>query len=143
MNVFDSILNKINTLDDITIGRLLFSDPSIHKLIIKLNTEKQLFIEGVDAEGKKLPLYKTNKKGLFGKPYNLKDTGDLYKSFTVSVNSNGDAVVEADYIKGKGFDLRRLTKSEFVGLTDKSETILQQKAEEVLQSIIVKALALR
>ena len=32
-------------------------------------------------------------------PYNLKDTGDLYASFTVKVNSDGDAVVEADYLK--------------------------------------------
>jgi hypothetical protein len=141
MNIFDEIISTVKKVDDVSIGKAIFGNPEIKKLIIKLNTEKQLFLEGVDAQGKSLPLYSLKSKKKPNTPYNLKDTGDLYASFTVEVNSDGDAVVEADYLKD-GFDLRNLTKSEFVGLTESSEAILQQEAEKIIKNYIIKTLNL-
>ena len=142
MNPFDEILKAAESINDIDIGKAIFSNPDIKKLIIKLNTEKQLFAEGVDAQGKSLPLYSLKSKKKPNKPYDLKDTGDLYASFTVSVDGAGNGVVEANYIKGKGFDLRKLTKSEFVGLTESSEAILQQEAEKIIKQFIIQSLNL-
>jgi len=73
-------------------------------LIIYLNTEEQLFKEGVDSQGNVIGTYSfatefiTDGLKKAGDPFTLKDTGAFYDSFRVRVR-NGIITITADPIK--------------------------------------------
>lgn len=96
----DLMLNRAKKLSDNSAW--IFSvDKEVQEEIIRINTEEQLYEDGVDSLG--LPLdsgkgylgYSTftiNEKKANGQRYDhvtLKDSGDFYDSFTVRVTNDG------------------------------------------------------
>lgn len=82
----------------------VMSGKRITDLIIYLNTEEQLFKEGVDSQGNIIGTYSfatefiTDGLKKHGEPFNLKDTGKFYDSFRVRVKG-GKITITADPIK--------------------------------------------
>ena len=110
------------------VSALLKSDKEISEYIIYLNTEEQLFDEGINSLGISLESiggeYSDNTKAIKsekGQPIDrvtLKDTSDFYNSFGVEVSSKEFEIV-ADTVKGNK-DLRDRWSDEIIGLTDES-----------------------
>ena len=71
----------------------LFQQTSFRKLIIDLNTEEQLYSQGVDSKGVQLGEYSIYTKGLKQNKgqrtdhITLKDTGEFYKSFSIRLEN--------------------------------------------------------
>jgi len=103
--------------------------------IIALNTDGQLFQQGVFADGRPTGDYAINTivgtaeyKGKIekGQPYDhitFKDTGALYDSFRFNNGSDG-FVITADTTKG-GIDLEK-RDGKIVGLTDESISVVRE-----------------
>ena len=67
--------------------------------IIRLNTDDQLYEEGIDSLGNGIGDYSETSVNVYGKTaghITLKDTGAFYQSFVVKVNSNGIMIVAND-----------------------------------------------
>ena len=67
--------------------------------IIRLNTDDQLYEEGVLSDGSFLPDYSETSVNVYGKSaghITLKDTGEFYQSFIVKVNTAGIMIVAND-----------------------------------------------
>jgi hypothetical protein len=132
MEVLMRIAKNAQRLNVVQAAREAFSNPEIKSLIIDLNTNKQLFIQGIDSKGVLLPLYSPNSKKKPGSPYDLKDTGAFYKSFRVIVTANGDFIIDANTMKGED-DLRIKASPFIVGLTDESKEIITQRIIPIIQ----------
>ena len=90
----DLMLNRAKKLSDNSAW--IFSvDREVQNEIIRINTEEQLYEEGVDSLGRSLGDYSVftiQEKRSKGQRYDhvtLKDTGDFYDSFTVRVTNDG------------------------------------------------------
>lgn len=106
-------------------------------LILKMNTESQLYEKGVDNEGKKLkPKYTlstTKAKKKKGQPTNrviLKDEGIFHDSFYIYYTQDGFEIMTSDPIEPY---LTYKYGKELLGLTDKNLNI-------VIKTIILPAL---
>ena len=110
------VVNNTKKLDANAFFNEFFNDRNIQELIIKLNTQDQLFNEGITATGN---AFKSKSGGLYtrlteelnlqnsftlggvskekreGEPYILFDGGSFFKSFRVKVNFN-NFVIEAN-----------------------------------------------
>ena len=67
--------------------------------IIRLNTDDQLYEEGILSDGSYLPDYSETSVNVYGKSaghITLKDTGEFYQSFVVKVNNTGIMIVAND-----------------------------------------------
>lgn len=128
-------------LNDNKIWLLSANTRVIKDLIIKLNTEVQLFNQNIDSKGVKLSATGGNyspvtlivsrrkgrpKKGLDA--INLFDTGDFYESFVVIVNARG-ITIEADTDKGDN-DLEDRWGQNIIGLTDENWGIVSEQIKE-------------
>ena len=128
------------------VGKLLlkiYKQKKTQDFIIGLNTREQLFINSEDSEGRKLgdigggysPVTEELSEGisfqyqgesnvkLAGESPFLFDTGDFYKSFTVTPNEGGFAI-DADPMKD-GTNLFDQWGINILGLTDESTELLQ------------------
>ena len=122
---------KYNTVFDI-----VFDTPKVRRMVIKMNTEDQLFDKGVDSEGVDLEniggeysFITKDLKSRSGQPFDrvtLKDTGSFYNSWRVYV-ANGVIVISADTIKD-GKDLQNRWGDNILGLTDNSLNALKSYA---------------
>lgn len=102
---------KVAKLDEDKLLKKILDDPLLQAQIIDLNTEKQLYEEGIDADGNTLgtysnaTIYGTNAyegKIAKGQRYDhitLNDTGAFYKSFKVKNEKEG-FFITADTFKG-------------------------------------------
>ena len=127
----------------------IFSDEEIQDEIIYLNTDEQLFTDGVNAEGVKLTsiggeyAFETvlNKQSE-GLPYlhvTLYDTGEFYDSFKIVPQKDG-VLIEADTIK-EGEDLQDRWGDEILGLNEASlESLRKTVAEELVRYVLEKLL---
>ena len=107
---------------------LFLQEDDLEDVIIELNTQDQLFDQGIDAKGVTLesiggsyaPITVSIKRteGLPFDRITLRDTGEFYKSFRVVVESDG-FVIEADTLKN-GVDLTTRWGNDILGLTDQS-----------------------
>jgi len=116
--------------------KLVLDNEIIKKLIIFLNTDKQLEKQHFDSLGNELFNIFTNRsfysendpKGRGGQPYTLKDTGAFFNSFTVAVQS-GRIIIDANPFKD-GDNLFDAYGQDIVGLTDENLQILIDEALE-------------
>ena len=116
--------------------KLVLDNNTIKDLIIFLNTDKQLGAEHVVSNGEALynslyqrTVYSPNdKKGGAGKPYELKDKGDYWRSFEVQVG-RGVIVIESDPFKGND-NLFDSFGKQIEGLTESNLNTLIAEAYE-------------
>lgn len=97
--------------------------------IIELNTDEQLFLQGIDSEGQAItpgytPFTVSIKRGK-GQPTDhvtLRDTGDFHRSFKISYGTDAFAIYADD---PKAQKLENKYGAEIFGLTDENvdETI--------------------
>jgi hypothetical protein len=101
-------IERLAKLDVKNTLKKVLNKKKVQDYLINLNTEIQLFEEGVDVFGVSLfqkrpytPFTQKIKlsKGQPSKRVTLKDTGDYYKTFRVLVESNGDFKIQSDPIK--------------------------------------------
>ena len=105
-------------------------------MIIRLNTEYQLYEKGIKSDGSMLPKYKPftvrmktmNRSGHDSRIDNmtLKDTGGFYQSFRVRNEDDGFVIV-ANAITDDGTDLTQRYGIEILGLSNNSQIELIQK----------------
>ena len=129
---------------NILINRNKFQD-----LIIRLNTEDQLFDKGVDSEGKSLGIYaeftikQKQKKGQPTAHVTLKDTGDFYGTWTVTTK-DGDIFIEADGDKDDK-NLMDIYGEKIVGLLESNLQILLNEIEtdtpEIVENLLLTGTA--
>lgn len=136
--------------ENVLIDRII-RQPAFKELIIRLNTEEQLFKKGINALGIKLSDIggEYSDVTLFLHPekvrdiITLKDKGDFYASWEVTV-SGGDIDIDADPIKeSPGREPTNLFAEwgdEIVGLTEENLQIVIDRLRNELQREILKAL---
>lgn len=130
--MFDRLLRvtkNVRSLDKANILKQSLDNSQIQHDIINLNTEKQLYEQGVFADGKPTgeyaisTIYGTSRfegKIQKGQPYEhitFKDTGAMYASETMTLTNNG-FVLSMDTVK-EGVDLEE-RDGKIVGLTEES-----------------------
>jgi len=133
---FEPLLNIVKRTQQLNIDlvmRSLFdNEEGLKELIVQLNTQDQLFDQGINSEGVTLESIgggyapvTIGIKRTGGLPFNritLFDTGEFYNSFEVRYESGG-IVIDADTIKD-GQDLTTRWGEDILGLTDESVTKL-------------------
>lgn len=147
------VLKNIQKIDEGKLLRdILLENTQLQYDILKLNTEKQLYEEGVFADGKPTgeyaPFsyqYKKTEAGALGRDtrtdhITYKDTGEMYDSARMKVSNKG-FIISMDTVKG-GDDLEK-RDGKLVGLTEDSlgevrVWVLPLARAEVLQKIFKK-----
>jgi len=95
--------------------------------IIRLNTQDQLFDDGIRSDGSSLPDYSNTSINVYGKQaghITLKDTGEFYQSFVVKVDNSGIDII-ADTQKDDT-DLAKKYRKEILGLTEENTGLLRE-----------------
>ncbi len=145
------VLKNVMDLDYNEIMSKALSFRIVQEEIVRLNTDEQLFEEGINAEGVKLTTIGGDyapvtvlKKRAEGLPFNrvtLFDTGEFYDSFYVKVGDTYFDIV-ADTAKEGGTDLRDRWGEEILGLTDESIAALKKLLVEegILKEIILESI---
>lgn len=119
--------------------KLVLDNQTIKKLIVFLNTEKQMGEKHVDGLGNELFNVFTNRnyyskndpKGRAGQPYTLKDTGDFWKTFKVAVEK-GRILIDANPLKDSD-NLFDAYGQDIVGLDDESlQTLINEALEQFI-----------
>lgn len=118
----------------------LFQQTSFRKLIIDLNTEEQLYSQGVDSKGVQLGEYSIYTKGLKQNKgqrtdhITLKDTGEFYKSFSIRLEGSSFRIIadgqkeDTNLFKEYGIDI--------LGLTQDSMSVVVTAAVPIIQKYI-------
>ncbi len=148
MNRLEKIARNAQKINTNFLMKWLFASREFRDTIIYLNTWDQLYDRGIDSEGKSLGHYQPYTvflKELKGQPTDhitLRDTGDFYKSFRVTL-SNLDIQIVCDPIKYGPLGVVNLLMQwgkEIIGLTDESMSILRDKAIQILRPLIKQKL---
>jgi len=143
------LVNKAKTLRK---GRVLaysFKTKAIQDYVLILNTDEQLFNQGVDRNGEIVGRYAKKTERIYagqffggkakiaGEPYFFLDTGDLFDSFSVVVNETSITIIATDVAK-----LADVMESPdlLVGLTDESKRELIKEALPIIRDYIIKHL---
>lgn len=121
------LLNKASNLDETAIWFEVI-DREVQWEIIRLNTDDQLFSDGILSDGSLLPDYSKASIEIYGKPdghITLKDTGEFYRSFVVKVDPKGIEII-ADSKKGTGLndDLAVRYGIDILGLTEENQNLI-------------------
>lgn len=144
MGKLRDMANRVINLDLDTLANSILNNSDFQKFIIELNTEDQLFNENIDSRGIRLndiggdyspsifELSRTPKKSLTD--INLKDSGDFYKSFSISVGKKS-ILIQADTRKGDK-DLKDEWGDDILGLTDEN----LQKVINRLKDLLINEL---
>lgn len=159
LHPLENKLKQIQKLNQRDLFRLLFLDEDFTDLIISLNTNTQLYRQGVDSTGKSLDdiggrytstgtgysPYTTKIKEEKGQPYDhvtLKDTGIFYASFKCVwlAENDGTIQIKANTIKDHT-DLLKEWGKDILGLTPESLNTLIIFAHTKIKSIIQHSLA--
>ena len=126
--MFDSLttyLNKVSLINE-NVAWFEVIDREAQFEIIRLNTDDQLFDEGIRSDGTFLPDYSQRSVEEFGKPQGhikLKDTGQFYQSFRVKVDKWG-FFISADDTSIYDIPLTDTYGIDILGLTDENMTVL-------------------
>lgn len=128
-----NLLERFIRIDPVKILQEVFVKANISDLIIEMNTEDQLFEEGIDSKGVELNLenpyapFTIAYKRATGQPFDrvtLNDTGEFYDSWSV-VMVNGSIFIEAD-TKKEDNDLAERYGVDIIGLTDENFNLVIQ-----------------
>ena len=142
--VIDDILSKVKTLNEKEAWFFVI-DKELKDEIIRLNTQDQLYEDGIDSLNDSLGDYSSytiaikNMKGQKTSNITLKDTGDFYKSFKVKVTATGFTIKADDSTK---YDIP-LTESfgiDILGLTEENKLFLYDYLEENYNKYVRKKL---
>lgn len=125
--MFESLKSHLDKLANIDEDTIWFNviDRETQFEIIRLNTEDQLFDEGIRSDGSNLPDYSRRSVEEFGKPnghIRLRDTGQFYQSFRVKVDKWG-LFIAADDVK-EDTVLTEAYGIDILGLTEENTNIL-------------------
>lgn len=150
MPFFKPIRDLAERVISIDINQMLFTileDTTLQVQIIDLNTESQLYDQGVDSEGNSLGEYSFWTR-VYWKPLaasqgrdgrtdhiTLKDTGDFYASFRV-INDMDGFTVSANTIKEDGNDLAVIYGDKILGLSSESLSQIKPEIRERLSEIL-------
>jgi hypothetical protein len=124
----ERIINNAKKLDEKE-AWLEVIDKEVKEEIIRLNTEDQLYEDGVDSLNKKLGNYSPytinlkNLKGQKTSHITLKDTGAFYDSFKVQVDRSGITII-ADDESIYDIPLTEDYGIDILGLTDENKAFL-------------------
>ena len=128
----------------------LFDNKEFRKLIIDLNTEDQLFEQGIDSKGRSLGDYSIatiegtsnfrgkKQKGQRYDHITLKDTGDFYRSFRIELTGSTFKIVadgqkeETNLFAEYGIDI--------IGLTQFNMSVVMSAAVPIIQKYIKSVL---
>ena len=126
----DLMLNRAKKLSDNSAW--IFSvDKDVQEEIIRINTEEQLYEDGVDSLGRSLGDYSVftiQEKKSNGQRYDhvtLKDSGDFYDSFTVRVTNDGWAQ-DADDSSKYDEPLFEVWGIDVLGITDENMKYIKE-----------------
>lgn len=147
MAYFEPIRNIILYFVDININEVAYKitqDRKTKELIIELNTRKQLFDKGVDADGKRLSsigggytdftIMIKRESNLPEDRVTLFQTGDFYSSFRIKPYRGG-FTIEANTIKD-GEDLQDRYGRNILGLNEESrKTLVEYYLKEIQKQI--------
>ena len=133
------ICEKIERINEGQVFKTVLDNEVIKNLVIELNTQKQLKQESVDSLGQELfnqftgrNFYAANDPlGRGGEPYQVRRTGDFYKSFRVEITN--DAILIFANPNKRDTNLFEMYSPEIVGLTEESKDILRGKVRELYQ----------
>jgi hypothetical protein len=135
------IIDNIIKLDQDLIIENILKDEDFQRFIIDLNTEGQLFEQGIDSLGASLGEYTDftkavkKAKGQRLDHITLEDTGEFYESFALKVQ-NGGFLIVADGQK-EDANLFERYGDEILGLTDESLQIVIDAIKEKIIPIIL------
>lgn len=126
------IVNNISNLSVNSLAQEVFKDRGIQEFIIDLNTNGQLFAEGVGVDGKIVGYYSfvtslINPSKKFNTKYNFKDTGEMFNSFKVKVDNTG-FIIDAD--------AEKLVESEIIESENKILGLTNESKIELVKEII-------
>lgn len=147
---FGKLTDFIEKAETLTLEGALafsFSDPETQEEVIRLNTDEQLFNQGIDSTGESLESiggsyspFTIRVKRAEGVPHprgyawvTLYQSGEFYSSFKVEVRKDS-IIISADTIK-EGEDLQDRWGDEIIGLTDES---IQTLNEEFVSKLVIQ-----
>lgn len=102
--ILEDILDNTKLLDE-TEAWFFVVDRDLQDEIVRLNTQEQLYDDGIDSLNRQLGEYTPytveikKQKGQRTDHITLKDTGAFYNSFKVTVNSRGFTIIADDRSK--------------------------------------------
>lgn len=146
------IIDNADGLETFPAVRFAIDKTQTKALILQLNTRGQLYVKGIDANGRQLSSIGGDYTGFTisqkdpTRPNNvpshidLFDTGDFYRSFEVKTEPDG-FVISADTLK-EGEDLRVRWGPDILGLTDASREQLAKTIPLDVVEYVLKALLL-
>ncbi|MBU3681638.1 MAG: hypothetical protein FGM16_06840 [Flavobacterium sp.] len=151
---FKPILSMAERAVRINVNELLFqilSDTTLQVQILDLNTESQLYEQGINSEGDQIGEYSMMTKA-YWKPLaasegrdgrtdhiTLKDTGEFYASFRF-VNDSDGFTITANTLKEDGNDLAVIYGSTILGLSSESMAEIRPELRERLVELSRKAI---
>ena len=129
----------------------IFSDNTLQVQILDLNTESQLYDQGINSEGDQIGEYSMMTKA-YWKPLaasegrdgrtdhiTLKDTGEFYASFRF-INDSDGFIISANTLKEDGNDLAVIYGSTILGLSSESMAEIRPELRERLVELSRKAI---
>ena len=127
--MFDSLTKYLDSMISLNDETMWFEviDREAQFEIIRLNTEDQLYDDGVRSDGTLLPDYSQRSVEEFGKPeghIRLKDTGAFYQSFRVKVDKYG-FFIAADDVGDYDEPLTDVYGEDILGLTEENMIVLR------------------
>jgi len=103
-------------------------DNDVQDEIIRLNTQEQLFDQGIDSQGRSLGDYSNVSVEIYGKPaghIRLYDTGHYYDSHKVIVDKTGFNIT-ADDVSIYDEPLTQVWGEDIIGLTEENLNSLKE-----------------
>lgn len=145
MEALEQLAIRASNLNYNEIMENLFSSVDFRKQAENLQKE-QLYVGGVDSEGKSLGQYaestkkKKRKKGLPVDHVTLYDTGDFYSTIETVVEG-GEMQIKADPIK-EGYNILQRYGNDVLGITDENISEIAKEAENKLPNLLLIKLCL-
>ena len=146
MKDIERLLNNVNKFDLNDVLLAMWKRNDTQDYIIELNTEEQLYDEGIRSDGSQIGEYTPYTKQLKSTGngdkkidhITLKDTGEFYKSFKVVPSKKGFKITanpnkdDTNLFKEFGVDIVGLTKENVLKLLDFIEPMFTKEVEKRL-----------
>lgn len=136
MKRLKTLVKRIDKIDESNFIKWLFLQREFKELIVRLNTDEQLYNRGIDSMGRELGNYSTYTllikmdKGQRFDHVTLNDTGRFYNSFKIGKTVEGFKIT-AQTLKEDN-DLIQVWGEDILGLTDESLEILIELCRTIL-----------